>query len=81
MLPLTAYSPIGTDCSTLPGVADVACLSGKCAVQRCLPGYVLALDGTSCMRKYEMSRISQVDDVEDVPASVYGLEHVPLWRN
>jgi hypothetical protein len=84
MFPLTAYSPIGEDCSTLPGVADVACLSGECAVRRCLPGYVPAPDGTSCIHnKIHKHPISpyQVADVEDVPARVYGLEHVPLGRN
>ncbi|KAN0118847.1 hypothetical protein V8E52_004619 [Russula decolorans] len=72
-IPLTPYSPIGKDCSTLPGVADVACLYGECAVYRCLAGYKPAHDGHSCVRKY-----SQFDDAEEVPASAYGLEHVPL---
>jgi len=77
VLPLTAHSPIGKDCSALPGVADVVCLSGECAVLRCLPGYLPALDGMSCIRKHPTSQSQFVDD-EDVPASVYGLEHVPL---
>ena len=80
MFPLTAYSPIGRDCSTLPGVADVSCLGGECIVNRCLPGYVLAFDGTSCIRKYHLSQ-PQIFNPEDVPASAYGLEHVPLARN
>ncbi|KAF8495935.1 hypothetical protein F5888DRAFT_509998 [Russula emetica] len=75
-IPLTPYSPIGKDCSALPGVADVACLYGECVVFRCLPGYGPARDGHSCVRKY-----SQFDDAEDVPASAYGLEHVPLGRH
>jgi CPL1-like protein len=74
-LALTPLSPIGKDCSVLPGVADVSCLYGECFVYRCLPGYELALDHHSCVRKY-----SQYDDAEDVPARVYGLEHVPLGR-
>jgi hypothetical protein len=79
VLPLTAHSPIGKDCSALPGVADVVCLSGECAVLRCLPGYLPALDGMSCIRKHPTSQ-SQFVDAGDVPASVYGLEHVPLGR-
>lgn len=71
-IPLTPYSPIGTDCSAIPGVADVACLYGECVVYRCLPGYENAHDGHSCVRKF-----SQFEE-EDVPANVYGLEHVPL---
>ncbi|KAI9439302.1 hypothetical protein H4582DRAFT_1852061 [Lactarius indigo] len=52
VLPLTPYSPIGQDCTTLPGVADVACHSGECVVRRCLPGYILSHDGTSCRSKH-----------------------------
>lgn len=51
MIPLTVYSPMGTDCSMLPGVADVTCFGGGCVVERCLPGYVPAIDGTSCIRR------------------------------
>jgi hypothetical protein len=80
MFPLTAYSPVGKDCSTLPGVADVACLSGECVVHRCLPGYVPALDRTSCIRRHPVSQ-SQFDDAEDVPAKIYGPEHVLLGGN
>ncbi|KAH9976535.1 hypothetical protein BJV74DRAFT_902761 [Russula compacta] len=29
LFPLTPFSPVGIDCTDLPGVADVACLSGK----------------------------------------------------
>ena len=31
---------IGVDCTVLPGVLDVACVSGSCVVERCQPGYV-----------------------------------------
>ena len=79
MYPLTAYSPIGKDCSTLPGVADVSCLGGECVVHRCFPGYVPALDSTSCICQHHLAQ-SQLADAEDVPARVYGLEHVPLGR-
>ena len=74
MFPLTAYSPIGKDCSSLPGVADVDCPSGECVIRHCLPGYFPARDGSSCIRKHPTSEMAD----EDVPASVYGLEHVPL---
>lgn len=62
---LTPYSPIGEDCSALPGVADVACLHGECAIYRCFQGYRLAPDGHSCDREY-----SQFDDAEDALVSV-----------
>ena len=82
MYPLTAHSPTGTDCSVLPGVADVSCLGGECVVHRCLPGYVPAPDGTSCIRKHHLPQSpSKSVYAVDVPARVYGLEHVPLGRN
>ena len=80
MYPLTTYSPMGTDCSMLPGVADVYCLGGECVVERCLPGYVPALDGTSCIRRQYLPQ-SQFVHAKDVPARVYGLEHVPLGQH
>jgi hypothetical protein len=83
MLPLTPYTPFGQDCTDLPGVADVACIAGECAVHRCLPGYVRAHDGTHCVSKH--GKVSESygdeDEAEFVPARVYGLEHVPLQKN
>jgi len=83
MFPLSAYTPFGKDCSSLPGVADVSCLSGDCVVRRCRPGFAIALDGQSCVRKHHHASQSQFvdDDEEDVPARHYGLEHVPLGRD
>lgn len=88
MFPLTAYSPIGKDCSALPGVADVSCLAGECVVHRCLPGYAPAPSG--CVRKHhhhhhhavsQQSQYADHEEEEDVPARVYGLEHVPLGKD
>ena len=84
-MPLTPYSPVGKDCTALPGVSDVACVDGECVVHRCLRGYVPAHDGSGCI--LEHSKISQPDiagaeeDLEFVPARIFGLEHVPLERN
>jgi hypothetical protein len=79
MLPLTPYTPIGEDCSSLPGVADVACIAGECVVHRCLPGFVTAHDGTHCVSEH--GRISQPSgDENEVESVVYGLEHVPLQK-
>jgi hypothetical protein len=80
MFPLSAYSPFGKDCSSIPGVADVACLSGECVVRRCLPGYAPALDGNSCVRKHRISQFADAEE-QDVSAKYYGLEHLPLGRN
>ncbi|KAH9994315.1 hypothetical protein BJV74DRAFT_351374 [Russula compacta] len=85
VLPLTPFSPAGIDCTELPGVADVACMSGQCVVRRCLPGYALAFDGTSCTPKHSRISHSHIaglqDEIEFVPARIFGLEHVPLERN
>ncbi|KAH9980421.1 hypothetical protein BJV74DRAFT_109935 [Russula compacta] len=81
VLPLTAYSPFGVDCTALPGVADVSCLSGQCVIRRCLRGYTLAPDGTHCIDN-TLSKFSQPQMAgEDAPAGLYGLEHVPFQRN
>ena len=80
--PLTSHSPIGKDCSILSGVADVSCLGGECVVHRCLPGYVPAFDGTSCIRKRHHSQYSsQLAHTKDAPARMYGPGHAPLGRN
>jgi hypothetical protein len=83
VLPLTPYVPIGQDCTSLPGIADVACIAGECVVHRCLPGYALARDGNHCVsRQGKISHHSEYeeDKAESVPARVYGLEHVPLGK-
>ena len=48
-IPLHHGSPLGDDCTSLPGVAEVSCLSGSCYVDKCLPGYQLAVDNSMCM--------------------------------
>ncbi|KAI0314757.1 hypothetical protein OF83DRAFT_1063257, partial [Amylostereum chailletii] len=73
-LPLTPYTPVGMDCTTLPGVADVSCLSGQCVVHRCLSGYSRAKDASHCVH----AGSSFIDAEGDVPAVMYGLEHKPL---
>ena len=82
MLPLTPLSPIGEDCTALPGVADVSCLSGECVVRRCMPGYVLSRDRTHCVSTQTHTSQPHVsvpeDDDEYMQAIRYGLEHLPL---
>lgn len=31
----------GVDCTSLPGVLDVSCISGTCLIDLCQPGYTL----------------------------------------
>lgn len=47
-LPLDQYTPSGVDCTSIPGVADVQCSAGSCAVERCLSGYIVSADGSEC---------------------------------
>ncbi|KAN0135202.1 hypothetical protein V8E53_007093 [Lactarius tabidus] len=85
VLPLTPYSPMGQDCTALPGVADVSCLSGECIVHRCMSGHVLSHDGKHCIST--QAHISRPhiavpeDDEEYMQALRYGLEHRPLQMN
>ncbi|KAL0948236.1 hypothetical protein HGRIS_010836 [Hohenbuehelia grisea] len=40
----------GVDCSAIPGVADVACVGGRCVVSRCMHGHSLSGDQSTCVR-------------------------------
>ena len=48
-IPLHRGSPLGVDCTSLPGVADVSCMNGSCYVHKCMPGYQLSFDNSMCM--------------------------------
>ncbi|TFY64336.1 hypothetical protein EVG20_g5973 [Dentipellis fragilis] len=81
-IPLTPYTPFGVDCTAIPGVADVSCLSGSCIVHRCLPGFMRTADASECIRAHVSSpafahKESQMWENE-IPAMDYGLEHSPL---
>ncbi|KAH8094605.1 hypothetical protein BXZ70DRAFT_347818 [Cristinia sonorae] len=73
-IPLMRGSPHGVDCTAIPGVADVSCGAGSCIVHRCLPGYTPSLDRSFCIRKSGL----KYEFEEEIPASVYGLEHLPF---
>ncbi|KIK68321.1 hypothetical protein GYMLUDRAFT_68188 [Collybiopsis luxurians FD-317 M1] len=38
----------GVDCTTLPGVANVACVRGACSVNKCMPGFKISRSGQHC---------------------------------
>ena len=88
MVPLTAYSPRGRDCTAIPGVADVSCEAGECVVRRCSHGLVPGPDGGSCVPKTSHHHqhhhhptdadADAEDNAEFAPAGPYGFEHVPL---
>ena len=40
---------MGTDCTSIPGVADVSCMKGSCYIHKCMPGYQLSVDNSTCM--------------------------------
>ena len=85
MVPLTAYSPKGKDCTAIPNVADVACESGQCVIRHCLDGLVPSADGNSCVSESEHEdshhRHPHGAIEDDDSAKAYGLEHVPLRRD
>lgn len=66
----------GVDCTAIPGVMDVSCVAGSCIVRRCQPGYVVSLDGSYCLHSETAAKIQN----GDIPAALYGLEHVPLKK-
>lgn len=39
----------GVDCSSLEGVSDIACISGKCVATKCLPGYQISQANNECV--------------------------------
>ncbi|KAG8900574.1 Dihydroxyacetone synthase [Tulasnella sp. 403] len=39
----------GADCTLISHVADVACVRSKCVVKKCMPGFVVGSDGSSCV--------------------------------
>jgi len=40
----------GVDCSDIPGVSDVSCLDGRCAVGKCMKGWRVNGTGNGCER-------------------------------
>jgi len=48
-VPIHPLTPIGTDCSALPGIFDVSCVKGTCIISRCEMGYNLSWDRSSCI--------------------------------
>lgn len=71
---------LGVDCTTLPGVADVSCIAGGCAVHKCLKGYKVSRSGQHCevvgkMIDTVVEIIAEVAEENDVePEFVQGME-------
>ncbi|KAJ3785760.1 hypothetical protein GGU11DRAFT_703197 [Lentinula aff. detonsa] len=77
----------GVDCTTISGVSDVSCVSGHCAVEKCMPGYTLSGNGRHCDLEENISttqRIHYPDDTHKgtlsekivAAAAAFGLEHL-----
>ncbi|KAI0785313.1 hypothetical protein BC629DRAFT_1288808 [Irpex lacteus] len=64
---------LGVDCTAIPAVMDVSCVAGRCAVQRCQPGFVASANKAYCVRAGFTAQ-------GDIPAAAYGLEHIPLQK-
>ncbi|EKM61501.1 uncharacterized protein PHACADRAFT_248159 [Phanerochaete carnosa HHB-10118-sp] len=78
MVPFGRNLARGVDCTGIPGVMDVTCVSGSCVIRRCQPGYVVSLDNTFCLQTETLTRLQA--EAGDEPAALYGLEHVPLQK-
>lgn len=77
MIPFGRTPARGVDCTAIPGVMDVSCVTGSCVVRRCQPGYTVSLDGSYCLHS---ATAAMIQNGEDIPAALYGLEHVPLKK-
>lgn len=85
-VPLTPYSPIGQDCTAIPGVADLpvglANVGSSAACQDTY--YVLSRVSTHCISTHvhnSQPDVTAPEDNEFMQAIHYGLEHHPLQRN
>ncbi|KAJ4468850.1 hypothetical protein J3R30DRAFT_3554805 [Lentinula aciculospora] len=83
----------GVDCTTIPGVSDVSCNSGHCAVDKCMPGYTISRNRRHCDLEEveeENKSTSHSTHHSDKPqkstlsekivaaAASFGLEHLPF---
>lgn len=59
-IPLHRGSPVGVDCTSLPGVADVSCMGGSCFIHKCMPGYELAVDNSMCMDDETLKKFTTI---------------------
>ncbi|KAF5326312.1 hypothetical protein D9611_000456 [Ephemerocybe angulata] len=44
----------GRDCSAIPFVNEVSCSGGHCDIRSCQPGYIVSLDGSSCVLAFQL---------------------------
>ncbi|KAJ8585850.1 hypothetical protein M405DRAFT_744590, partial [Rhizopogon salebrosus TDB-379] len=44
----SSLDPVEHDCTRIPHVQGVACVSGECQISSCQPGYLLESDGRGC---------------------------------
>ncbi|KAJ3729775.1 hypothetical protein C8R42DRAFT_716043 [Lentinula raphanica] len=74
----------GVDCTTIPGVSDVSCVSGRCAVEKCMPGYKVSRSGRHCEPEEDSTATSDDDKstlrgkIVAAAAAFAGLEHLPF---
>jgi len=68
--------PTGKDCTAIPGIADVSCTRGSCAVQACMEGYVISIDKSSCVKKSASSTGQHVVDALKLAVEAVN----PLWK-
>ncbi|OAX40885.1 hypothetical protein K503DRAFT_855054 [Rhizopogon vinicolor AM-OR11-026] len=44
----SSLDPVQHDCTSIPHVQGVACITGECQISSCQPGYLLQSDGQGC---------------------------------
>lgn len=57
----SSLEPQGQDCTAIAGVSDVSCVGGSCVVHRCMPGFDISNDGSSCVERNEWAKFQVAD--------------------
>ncbi|KAH7869098.1 hypothetical protein F5879DRAFT_220621 [Lentinula edodes] len=64
---------LGVDCTIIPGVSDVSCQSGRCAVEKCMPGYAVSRDGRHCVPQ-------EVNSSDSSPHYIHHFDNTPTQK-
>lgn len=65
---------MGKDCSSIPGVNRVSCVSGSCAVYSCSDGWAVNSSGDGCVRTSTVVVQNKREHVDPLAAIAAGLD-------
>ena len=71
---LKGATATGTDCSSIPGVSRVSCVSGSCAVYSCSDGWAVNSSGDGCVRVSTVvvqNKRERVDPLAELAADLH----------